>query len=625
MSTTRATKALAASLAIVVVVVTSTGAAAEAGASPRGPARSARPAPAPASTQAGAASGDVASAGAEVAYVPPVDAPVTDRFRPPSTPYGAGNRGVDYDTTPGTPVRASAGGEVAFAGQVGGALHVVVLHPDGVRTTYAFLAAIAVHRGDHVDQGAVIGTAGDAFHFGARLGEEYIDPLELLVGASPLVLHARLLPDVDRRPRSTADERRGLLRSLGRLGAGARRALEAGAARAGRAAAAGADVAQSAAAATASAALEAAGRVTATTVGLVDLEIDRLRLLAYYTNELTVGYAAGLAAATLAWVAERGSCTPSSVRPPPAPAAASRRIVVLVGGLGSSTGSASIRDVDTAALGYAPADVQRFSYRDGGSYEPADTFGDIRESGERLARDVAAIQAANPGVPVDVLAHSEGGLVARSALVQSDMRVATLVTLATPHQGADLATAGAAIRDTALGREALDEAGRWAPIDPDAPSVREMAATSDFLRELAARPLPRGTRVVAVAAAHDVVVPSVRAHLDGAVNVVVDPGTDKGILSEHSALPGSPEAAREIALAIAGMAPTCRTLWQRLAQETVGRAIADAEDGVGVGVAGVLWWLDPSNPRPEEKHPDAKADPPSRPSAGAEQPEAARP
>src|SRR5688500_89657 len=36
-----------------------------------------------------------------VTYQPPVDAPVADRFRPPATPYGAGNRGVDYDTSTG--------------------------------------------------------------------------------------------------------------------------------------------------------------------------------------------------------------------------------------------------------------------------------------------------------------------------------------------------------------------------------------------------------------------------------------------------------------------------------------------------------------------------------------------
>src|SRR5437764_14605541 len=81
---------------------------------------------------------------AAVRYDPPVDAPVVDPFRPPPEPWAAGNRGIDYGTAPGTPVRAAAPGEVVFAGQVGGTLHVVVLHADGLRTSYSFLARISV-------------------------------------------------------------------------------------------------------------------------------------------------------------------------------------------------------------------------------------------------------------------------------------------------------------------------------------------------------------------------------------------------------------------------------------------------------------------------------------------------
>ena len=41
-------------------------------------------------------------------YQPPVDAEVVDGFRPPATRFGAGNRGLEYATTPGTEVRAAA-------------------------------------------------------------------------------------------------------------------------------------------------------------------------------------------------------------------------------------------------------------------------------------------------------------------------------------------------------------------------------------------------------------------------------------------------------------------------------------------------------------------------------------
>jgi len=124
---------------------------------------------------------------ARASYRPPVRAPITDFFRPPADRYGAGNRGVDYDTDPGTAVRASAAGEVVFAGAVGLDRHVVVLHPDGLRTSYSFLASVQVRRGDAVDAGTVVGTSGDRVHFGVRSGDTYLDPLGLLDRPAHLV------------------------------------------------------------------------------------------------------------------------------------------------------------------------------------------------------------------------------------------------------------------------------------------------------------------------------------------------------------------------------------------------------------------------------------------------------
>src|SRR5439155_12501516 len=97
-----------------------------------------------------------------------------------------------------------------FAGQVGGTLHVVVLHADGLRTSYSFLADIAVHRGDRVGAGQVVGTAGGPVHFGARAGDAYLDPASLFGG--PPVVH--LVPEHARRPRPESQERRALERLL---------------------------------------------------------------------------------------------------------------------------------------------------------------------------------------------------------------------------------------------------------------------------------------------------------------------------------------------------------------------------------------------------------------------------
>ena len=125
-------------------------------------------------------------------YRPPVDAPVVDLFRPPATPFGPGNRGIDYATVPGTVVRAAASGDVSFAGPVGGSLHVVVRHGDGIRTSYSFLAAVGVRRGERVGAGQPLGVTATTLHFGARRGDAYIDPLSLLGGRGGQV---RLVPD----------------------------------------------------------------------------------------------------------------------------------------------------------------------------------------------------------------------------------------------------------------------------------------------------------------------------------------------------------------------------------------------------------------------------------------------
>ncbi|NNE72938.1 MAG: M23 family metallopeptidase, partial [Acidimicrobiales bacterium] len=112
---------------------------------------------------------------------PPVEAPVLDPFRPPPAdqPWRPGNRGIEYDTEPGQTVRASAAGTVTFAGSIGATRHVTVHHSLVLRTTYSFLRDVTVRRGQRVSQGQAIGTAGEAFHFGALFDDVYIDPAML--------------------------------------------------------------------------------------------------------------------------------------------------------------------------------------------------------------------------------------------------------------------------------------------------------------------------------------------------------------------------------------------------------------------------------------------------------------
>jgi murein DD-endopeptidase MepM/ murein hydrolase activator NlpD len=133
-------------------------------------------------------SADGATAPAYGTYGWPVTGSVVRPFGLPEGPYGAGHRGIDIAAPAGTTVRASADGVVAFAGTVAGGRYVSIDHPDGVRTTYSWLSAIAVHAGDRVGRGDPVGSSGLGhpgvdpahLHFGARYAGEYLDPILLL-------------------------------------------------------------------------------------------------------------------------------------------------------------------------------------------------------------------------------------------------------------------------------------------------------------------------------------------------------------------------------------------------------------------------------------------------------------
>jgi murein DD-endopeptidase MepM/ murein hydrolase activator NlpD len=112
--------------------------------------------------------------------------------------YEAGHRGVDLATVPDEPVRTAAAGEVTFAGQVAGRGVVVVLHADGLRTTYEPVEPL-VRVDQRLSAGAVLGrvtgahegcSPGRCLHWGVRRGELYLDPMTLLANLAPV----RLLP-----------------------------------------------------------------------------------------------------------------------------------------------------------------------------------------------------------------------------------------------------------------------------------------------------------------------------------------------------------------------------------------------------------------------------------------------
>ena len=113
---------------------------------------------------------------------------VTRGFDVSGGPYAAGHRGVDLAGAAGQPVLAAGGGTVAFAGMVAGRPVVSVQHPDGLRTTYEPVQP-TVAAGQAVARGSPLGVllpghagcpATACLHWGARRGDDYVDPLGLL-------------------------------------------------------------------------------------------------------------------------------------------------------------------------------------------------------------------------------------------------------------------------------------------------------------------------------------------------------------------------------------------------------------------------------------------------------------
>ncbi len=107
----------------------------------------------------------------------PANLQVLDNFRAPSCLWCAGNRGIEYRTTPGSVVSATATGVATFVGIVAGTHYVVVRTSNMVLVTHGRLASVMVETGDMVVVGQVIGVAGESLYIGVRVEGKYTNPL----------------------------------------------------------------------------------------------------------------------------------------------------------------------------------------------------------------------------------------------------------------------------------------------------------------------------------------------------------------------------------------------------------------------------------------------------------------
>lgn len=277
-----------------------------------------------------------------------------------------------------------------------------------------------------------------------------------------------------------------------------------------------------------------------------------------------------------------------------APVPPNENVAVVVAGIGSHTLGGISADIyldGATGLGYPESRIYRFSYRgvEGPdlheAYAGVDTYADLRAAAARLRDLMARIALRHPGAKVDLLAHSQGGIVARTYLElvadrwdQSLPQVEHLVTYSTPHGGAPLAGAVGDIEDgPTLGPLLLKGISAWARAggsmpDPLSVAVDQLAPDSSLMSALATESLPFGTRALTIAIPNDVVVPADRASFEQAERAVVPPSG----LNGHDAVVTS-SAARSAAYAfLGGASALCDGSWERWGPR-VGRAVSFVE------------------------------------------------
>ncbi len=515
--------------------------------------------------------------GVPSAWSRPVPGRVVHPFVAPKSRFGAGHRGVDFAAPIGTPVQAARSGVVTFAGAVGGTLHVVIDHGGGIRTSMSFLATVSVRAGQHVARGESVGTAGGAgpdhefgvLHFGVRVGEDYVDPMALF-GAVDLAAAIHLAP-VRHQPSQTGlmarhSESRSLVDSL-RLP----RAIP------GLTPEPTPSLWEQLVSGTKAGFGATLGGAEWGVGVLVEAGYGPSLSLWHLVRDRTpVGALAddlhSMASRFMAYVDAQASCTSNGSAPSsPLAGLGSGHRLMAVGGINSSTDplTGATFGLDTKALGYLTGEVEWFSYApDGGAYEPNDTYGDLLGKAVALRDQLREMQREQPGVEVDLIAHSQGGVVVDAFMQfvydptdRSLPPLGTVATLSSPHLGAPLAQAGLEIRESFLGRALLDGA-EWAAAGAIPPSggvsTRQLAPSSHLMKRLWAKPLPEGFDVTSFGASDDPVVPAPQTAAPGARSVTVNPDG----LGDHSAIVLDPSVMRDVRLALELRSPQCVGLFE---------------------------------------------------------------
>jgi hypothetical protein len=529
-------------------------------------------------------------------WTPPVSGQVVRPFDEPIARYAAGHRGVDFAAPAGGPVSAANDGTVSFAGDVAGSLHVVVAHDGGIRTSYSFLSRVDVRTGQRVRRGQVVGAAGGVgdghlvgvLHFGVRIGDRYIDPM-VLFGPRDLTQLVRLVPADGPDPAARVDPE------------GEWNALFAWMSEAHEESSCG-DLVGSVASEFGLG--DEASSVCDALDDVVDAGLDALRSLGPEAARLADEIAPvvqevvrrmqdlgeSLAQAAEAVAGEAADQVERMVRalvvlgirtyerltscPQPDPIAnpvGSGNLVMAVAGRDSRRrsrprgGAGASFDLDWRVLGYRRADVSYFSYEAGSAtYDNAATYGDLHEKARLLGEQIKAAARAQPGRHIDLVGHSQGGVVIDLFLMEvyrghesEHPPIDNVVTFASPHEGTPAASVGSGVA-----RSRLSPILRAIPavVVPDlglgSESLAQLSMGSETMRALWSEGgPPRSIRFLSVVGSEDLVVPSSVGDVPGGNKIVVPVGTAFNPLDDHSGILRDPDALSAAQAQLSGGAP----------------------------------------------------------------------
>ena len=296
----------------------------------------------------------------------------------------------------------------------------------------------------------------------------------------------------------------------------------------------------------------------------------------------------------------------AGAKTPPAP---NDNIVVTIAGIGSTTAltakgtmttNATMYKADLTTLGFSEDRVYHFSYagiEEGGPgsyrlhkpYSKEETYKSIRDSADLLAKQIEEIGRRHPGRKIDLVAHSQGGLVAQyylANLYDPDRTTSTpvdhFISMGSPHLGADSAQLHDTLAGTPQGDFILEgweiAAQELGLPPPSSPSAREMAEKSAFIQSLNEGWDPRVAKTATIAATFDFVVTSPHTRLAGAEHYTADlPNAFSSLLAHGSVVDA--DSTKEIVYNwLADTPSTCTALRNAVADHGAGRILSEIQD-----------------------------------------------